>query len=264
MTRFEICSLVFIGVVSFAMSYLGAAVGLVLGHFRVVLIGYVLGSAAGGAATSMAISTVSTFSGALAHARSGRVQLAPVLLIGAPSAVAAYVAAGYACRTDPRLLKLAIACALLVAAADLLWRRRPPVVRSAPEPRPDSSPVLAVAAQVFIGTVLGAISGFVGLLLGSLRLPAMVRIGVEPRTAIGTNMTIGAITGLSAGISALAVGQVNYEAFAIVAPMAFIGSHLGAQQTGKLDPVRLTRWIAAALIVTATGMFVYFWFGKSR
>ncbi len=255
MTQFEIWSLVFIGIVSFAMSYLGAAVGLVLGHFRVVLIGYVLGSAAAGIATSMAISTVSTFSGAVAHARGGRVQLVPVILIGVPSAVAAYVAAGYAGRADPRLLKLAIACALLVAAGDLLLRRR-----TAPrplEPRSGSeSRLSAVAAQVLVGTVLGTISGFVGLLLGSLRLPAMVRIGVAPRTAIGTNMTIGAITGLSAGLSALTVGKVNFEAFAIVAPMAFFGSHFGAQQTGKLDAARLTRWIAVALVVTAAGMFL--------
>ena len=46
----ELGELVLIGIASFGMSYLGAAVGLVLGHFRLVLFTYVLGNPAAGAA----------------------------------------------------------------------------------------------------------------------------------------------------------------------------------------------------------------------
>ena len=264
MSALDICALVLIAGASFGMSYLGAAVGLVLGHFRVVLLTYVLGGALAGAATSMAISTVSTFSGVVSHARGGRVQLAPLLLIGGPSAVAAYVASRSAQGVDPRAPKLVIAVMLIVAAVDLFRRRRGPAPSASGAPPPCHSLGQRLALQVGVGLVLGAVSGLVGLLLGSLRLPTMVRLGVKPATAVGTNMAIGAVTGLSAGASAIVGGRVNLVAFLVVAPLSFLGSYLGARKTAKLDPVMLKTWIACALVVTSVIMLTDLAFGPAR
>jgi uncharacterized protein len=260
-TRLEIFALIVTAIASFGMSYLGAAVGLVLGHFRLALLTYVLGSAVAGTATSVAISTVSTVSGAVGHARGGRVQLAPLLLIGAPSALAAYVAASFAGRIDARFLKGSIAAVLLVAGVDMIRRRAAlPVTASGPGPSvappPHGSRVVTFGAQILLGAVLGAISGLVGLLLGSLRLPSMIRLGLKPSTAVGTNMAIGAVTGSSAAISALAGGKINLLALAVVAPLALLGAHFGSRRTAKLDPATLKRWIAGALLLTAAIMLV--------
>jgi len=259
MTRLEILVLVVTAIASFGMSYIGAAVGLVLGHFRLALLTYVLGSAVAGTATSVAISTVSTVSGAFGHARGGRVKLAPLLLIGGPSALAAYFAASFAGRVDPRVLKGSIAIILLIAGVDML-RRHAALPAAAPSLRPSAPPpprarrVAGFAAQIALGAVLGAVSGLVGLLLGSLRLPSMIRLGLKPSTAVGTNMAIGAITGSSAAISALVGGKINFLALAVVGPLALLGSHMGARRTAKLDPVTLRRWISGALLVTAAIM----------
>jgi uncharacterized membrane protein YfcA len=244
--------LVLIGIASFGMSYLGAAVGLVLGHFRLVLFTYVLGNPAAGAATSLAISTMSTVAGAVGHARGGRVHGKTMLLVGLPSAFGAYVAAHFAARIDPRTLKLAIAATLVYAAVDVARATRargatPP----SPVPRARWSRVPFYSLEVLVGLGLGALSGLVGLLLGSIRLPAMVRLGVQPGTAIGTNMAIGAITGFSGGASALLGGRIDLAALAVVAPMAILGSHLGSKRTAQLSPTALRRWIGGALGVTA-------------
>jgi uncharacterized membrane protein YfcA len=112
-----------------------------------------------------------------------------------------------------------------------------------------------VLAEVVVGAVLGAISGLVGLLLGSLRLPAMIRYArVPPAIAIGTNMAIGALTGLSAGVATFLQGQVDLGAFAIVTPLTLLGANLGARRTGQLDEATLKRWIAWILLLSAALM----------
>ncbi|MDC0722756.1 sulfite exporter TauE/SafE family protein [Nannocystis sp. bb15-2] len=237
--------------VSFGLSYIGATVGLVLGQLRVALLVYVLGSPVAGAATSLAISTAGTLTGTWRHARDGRVDLWLLASVGLPSALAAFATARWAGSVDARLLKAVIAGVLLLTGASML--RRPPDPTSPSGHVP--SRTFAVLAEVVVGAVLGAISGLVGLLLGSLRLPAMIRYArVAPPVAIGTNMAIGAVTGLSAGVATFLQGQVDLTAFAIVTPLTLLGANLGARRTGSLDPDSLRRWIAAVLLLSATLM----------
>lgn len=254
MTALDYIILTAIALVSFCMSYLGAAVGLVLGQFRVVLLTYALGSAAVGGATSMAISTVSAIVGSIAHVRGGRVNLTMLLTVGAPSAVTAFLSARFAASADQSFLKIAIATVLLITGVNMLFPRKLPA--TAPRvPSVFPKGPRSFVSQFALGAVLGAISGVVGLLLGSLRLPAMVRFsGVSPRTVVGTNMVIGAITGVSAGVTAMSGGKVNLAAFAVITPLTLLGAHYGARKTGELDPNTLKRWIAYALIPTASVM----------
>jgi uncharacterized membrane protein YfcA len=252
MTEHAVLSLSLIALGSFALSYVGAAVGLVLGQLRVALLCYVLGNPAVGAATSLAISTVATIVGTVGHVRGGRVDLRLLFTVGVPSALLAYVSARYAGFVDARLLKGMIAVALVLTGLEMLRQS----TRLVADPRhsiaPIADPRIEVAGQVVIGAVLGAISGLVGLLLGSLRLPAMVRLThVPPSKAVGTNMAIGAITGISAGITAMSGGKVHLPAFAIVCPLTLVGAHLGAHKAGTLDQRSLVRWIAAVIIPTA-------------
>lgn len=241
--------LALIAVVSLLLSYIGATVGLVLGQLRVALLVYALGSAALGTATSLAISTAGTLVGTLRHAIDGRVQPTLLLSVGAPSAAAAFFTARYANLVDQRLLKLAIALTLIgTGAAMLIPRRAAPA--DAPPPK-----IPPLAAEIGVGAALGALSGLVGLLLGSLRLPAMIRYARVPTpTAIGTNMAIGTLTGLSAGVATFLEGQIDPLAFAVVAPTTVLGAHLGARRTGTLAPQTLTRVIA--WVLAATGLLM--------
>jgi uncharacterized membrane protein YfcA len=223
----------------------------VLGQLRVALLVYALGSPVAGAATSLAVSTAGTLIGTVRHARDGRVSLWLLLSVGGPSALAAFATARWAGGLDPRALKAAIAGVLLLSGAAML---RPRPAPGGPEGHVPSR-TFAVLAEVVVGAVLGAISGLVGLLLGSLRLPAMIRYArVPPAIAVGTNMAIGALTGLSAGVATFLQGQVDLAAFAIVTPLTLLGADLGARRTGRLDEASLRRWIAWILLLSAALM----------
>src|ERR1043166_2204343 len=78
-----------LGFVSFILSYIGAAVGLVLGHLRLPLLIAFLGSPVVGASTNLAISGLGALAGAGRHLRGGRVSLAALALLGIPSALGA-------------------------------------------------------------------------------------------------------------------------------------------------------------------------------
>jgi uncharacterized membrane protein YfcA len=104
-------------------------------------------------------------------------------------------------------------------------------------------------AEVLIGAALGALSGVVGLLLGTMRLPAMLRLGISAPKAAGTNMAIGFFTGVAGALGAVGSGRVSWEALAIVGGATFIGAWLGAKRTKSLPTARHFALIAAVLIV---------------
>jgi len=113
--------------------------------------------------------------------------------------------------------------------------------------------------EVAVGVLLGAVAGVVGLLLGTLRLPAMMKLGVHPARAVGTNMAIGSMTGLLAGTAALFDGNVDPWAFGVITPATMVGSYWGASATGKLDKATLRRLIAWTLLGIGTWMAAEAW-----
>ena len=80
-----------------------------------------------------------------------------------------------------------IAAVLFYSGLDLLLRKpRQAKVRA------EFSRVAAVVS----GLVIGLLGGFVGLILGSLRMPALPRLVGEPASrAVGTNLAVGVCVG---------------------------------------------------------------------
>ena len=89
----------------------------------------------------------------------------------------------------------------------------------------------------------------VGLILGTLRLPALLRwVGEEPGRAIGTNLVVGVGVGV-AGVFGHAPGGVDWKLLAIGSAASIPGALLGAKLTGRLDERRLLRTVGAILVV---------------
>lgn len=257
MSQSTILVLVGISLVSFVLSYVGASVGLVLGQVRVMLLVYVLGNVAVGTSTSLAISTCGTLAGIVPHLRGKRISFTLLLTVGIPSAVAAHVFARYATKADPHFVKMCIAATVLFAGVELLRGNKRDSTASGQRLEPRFSRPVSFGLEILVGVVLGAISGLVGLLLGSLRLPAMVRIArVEPSVAVGTNMAIGALTGIAGGFGATLHGDVDLTTFAIVTPLTLVGAHLGARKAGTVDRATLLRWMGYALVPTSLVMML--------
>src|SRR4029453_11570046 len=144
-------------------------------------------ASAGGA--NIAISGVAAATASISHLRAGRINWR---LFGwmAPPSVAGALVGGYLAGVVPdAAVLLGIAVVLVYSGVDLLRRK--------PEPRPPGHG-LDVRAAVLSGAALGLLGGFVGLLLASLRMPALLRlVGEPPSRAVGTNLLVGVFVGIA-------------------------------------------------------------------
>lgn len=249
-------------VVSGLLAFVGAMVGLVLGQFRLPLLLAALGSASMAVPSNLAISSLGAATGALAHAREGRVDLRLLLSIGVPSALAAFASSHLLDKvTKTWWIEALIGATLLVSAIPVIRRagvEAQPVAIDVPlamaPDRPVGSRLLLI--EIAIGAGLGALSGVVGLLLGTLRLPAMLRLGVTPQRAAGTNMAIGFFTGVGGALGAVFSGLVSMSALVIVGSATLVGAWLGARRTKRLPTKAHLTLIAVVLVVVGTWLLV--------
>ena len=226
----------------FLVALAGGAVGLVLGNIRLPLVLLVASNPAAGAGANIGISGVAAFAAAVAHIRAGRINWRLFAWMAPPS-MAGAVAGGLISGALPETaLLLVIGAALIYFGVDLL-RPKPALPRSA-EPRD-----LDFRAAALSGALIGLLGGLVGLILGALRMPALLRwVGETPARAVGTNLAVGFWVGVAGVVGHLPSG-VDWTVFAIGAAASIPGALLGARLTGRLSERQLLRAIGAMLVV---------------
>lgn len=232
-------------VISFLVGILGGFVGLALGTMRLpsmLLLG-MPAPAAGG--TNILVSSLASLAGTIRHLRAGRVNLRIVLTMGVPAFIGAFIG-GWFSDVTPEHLLIALAGALvfwqgvefLIIARDRIrsGQTSGSLFGQGLEGSPGLFAPPRMAAEGGIGFAVGMLGGAVGLILGSIRLPALVRIlRVDPRLAAGTNLFIGFVMGAAGWVGHLVHGQVDWVILALMGPMAMIGSYLGANLTGRVN-----------------------------
>jgi uncharacterized protein len=200
------------------------------------------GDASAGAGTNIAISAASAASGGYGHARAGRVDRRIVAWMTPPSVVGAVAGALLTDELPTRLLLAAIALVLAWNGIDLLVR--PVRAREAREPR--------VAPAVVFGLLIGVLGGAVGVILGTLRMPALLRgVGLSAHRAVGTNLVIGFALGLVAFATHAVLGNVDWVVLGAGIAGALPGGWLGARLTGRIAEETLRRAIGVALLAIA-------------
>jgi uncharacterized membrane protein YfcA len=242
--------LVGIAVFSFALSFIGSAVGLVLGHLRLPLLIAYLGSPPVGAACNLLVSGSGALSGAARHLRAGRVSGHCLVLMGIPSAAGAVLGAYLFSRHISHFWSyVLIGAMLVVSGVHLAWPGKTEA------PAGTKLPPTRLLLEVLIGLGLGVLAAVTGLMLGSLRLPMMIRLlKIDPKVAVGSNMAIGFLTALAGAATTLSSrrGAGDWQAMGLalvaVVPPTVVGGYLGGWLTGRLhkDTVRaLAGWIIA-------------------
>jgi uncharacterized membrane protein YfcA len=229
----------------------GGVVGLVLGNIRLPVVLLVASSPAAGAGANIAISAIAATAAAVAHLRAGRVNWRLFAWMAPPS-IAGAVAGGWLSGVLPaRLLLAVIAAVLLFSGIGMLRdrRERPPApARPAP---------LDVRAAVASGAAIGLLGGVVGLILGSLRMPALLRlVGEVPARAVGTNLAVGVCVGVAGALGHLPSEPPDLTPLLVGGAASIPGALLGARLTGRLSERQLIRAIGAVLLVAAAGMAV--------
>ena len=250
-------------VVSFAVGILGGFVGLALGTMRLpalLLMGMEAPTAGG---TNILVSGVSSLAGAIRHLRDGRVNMRIVLVMGVPASVGAFVGAFGSDRVPEALLVVLAGLLVFWQGLELVARARRN--RTGPghqwrdsESHRETSAIWSanrLAVEGGIGLAVGLLGGAVGLILGSLRLPALIRIlRMDPRIAAGTNLFIGFIMGSVGWVGDVVRGQVDYPLLALMGGAAMIGSYYGATLTGRATMNALIRTMGCVLLAAGASL----------
>jgi uncharacterized protein len=234
----------------FLVAFAGGLVGLVLGNIRLPATLLVVSSAAAGGGANLAISAIAALTAATVHIRHGRINWRLVAWMTPPSVVGA-VAGGYLAGAIPETLLLTVIAAVLIqSAVELL--RNPPKPASG-----DGGGELDIRAAVVSGAVIGVLGGLVGLILGSLRMPALLRfVGETPQRAVGTNVTVGVFVGVAGSLAHLPNAAPDLDVILVGGAASIPGALLGSRLTGRLSGPALIRAIAVVLLIAAAGCIV--------
>ena len=257
---------VILTVVSFAVGILGGFVGLALGTMRLpaLLLMGIAAPVAGG--TNILVSALASLTGAVRHFREGRVDGRIVLAMGLPAFVGAFIG-GFGSERAPESLLILLAGLLvfwqgieLIVRARSERRRDPGLgIGAAEDPAGATGMFTAnrVVAEGAIGLGVGLLGGAVGLILGSIRLPALIRVlRVDARIAAGTNLFIGFIMGSLGWVGHALQGQVDYPLLVLMGAAAMAGSYYGARLTGRVSLNTLITAMGWVLLVVG-GLLVF-------
>ena len=260
----EIWQAILLTVISFAVGILGGFVGLALGTIRLpamLLLGMAAPIAGG---TNILVSGLASLTGAIRHLREGRVNMRIVLVMGVPAFIGAFLG-GFLSDDAPT------GVLMLFAGLLVFWQGVEFLIMARERSREDATDTnlfggeLSGSAGMFtpgrmsaeagIGFGVGLLGGAVGLILGSIRLPALIRIlRVDPRIAAGTNLFIGVLIGASGWVGHVVEGKVDYALLVPMGAAAMIGSYYGAKLTGRVRLVNLI--LAMGLVLLVVGMFL--------
>ena len=233
----------------FSVALAGGLVGIVLGNLRLPAVVLAASTAAAGAGTNLGISGVSALSASVAHVRAGRVNWRLFAWMAPPSMVGAVVGGLVSGALPEEVLLVVIGVALLYFGVNLLRKRR-----SRDRPAKERPSSLDLRAAIVSAALIGLLGGLIGLILGSLRMPTLIRyVGETPARAVGTNLTVGVCVGAAGLVGHLPAG-IDWEVFAVGAAASVPGSLLGARLTGRLSERQLLRAIGTVLIVVGLAM----------
>jgi uncharacterized protein len=225
----------------FAVALAGGLVGLVLGNIRLPAVLLVAASPASAGGANIAISGVAAATASVSHVRAGRINWRLFAWMAPPSVLGALVGGFLAGVVPDEAVLLGIGVVLVYSGIDLLRRR--------PRPRP-ADHELDLRAAVFSGAAIGLLGGFVGLILGSLRMPALLRlVGEVPSRAVGTNLLVGVLVGIAGLIGHLPSAAPDLGIVLLGSAASIPGALVGARLTGHLSEEQLLQAIGVVLVV---------------
>ena len=253
-------------VISLAVGLSGGIVGIALGVIRLPMLTLFGVDPLIAAGTNLMISVMGSTIGTLEAFLDQRVVPRVVLAMGGPAIVGAFIG-GYFADKVPNWILLTVVSLLMVWSALFLiaWsirlmsiRRRYPSARTrraftgggGGELKLDAK---QVGRESFAGFAIGAVGGAVGLVLGVLRMPALLAMRMDPHKAAGTNLAITVLVGISGFAGHLLKGGVDWHLIAIVGIPGVIGMYVGTRLANRFDApgLRLVVGIVVLLVAPA-------------
>lgn len=242
--------LVLYAVWCFAVAVVGGLVGLVLGNIRLPATLLLASNAAAGTGANLLVSAAAAGTASIAHLRAGRVDWRLFAWMAPPSIVAALIG-GYVSGVLPRTALLLVIAGVLAQASWSMFRWKPRVATAGDDDGFDGR------AAAITGAVIGFLGGVVGLILGSLRMPALLKyVHVPIRRAAGTNVVVGFLVGVAGAVGHLPSQPPDWTVAAVGCAASIPGALVGARLTGRLSEAQLARALAWILAVVSVATAV--------
>ncbi len=249
--------------------FVGGMVGLALGRPRLLLVYWAAKNPVDAAGTNILVSSLAAATGTWQHLRERRIDFVVLALMGIPSFLGAFIGGFFGGRVPTTILLVIVGITTTWYGYTLIKGRRgrrqggdnPGSPASEDPPAATTSALAQIPVQrrlleIGLGFVIGLFGGLVGLVLGQLRLPAMIEVlRMDPRMAAGTNLAIGFFTGLFGFAGHLLRLEVDWPVLVILGTTSMLGSFLGAKQTGKISRRTLTRWMGIVMVITSLPIF---------
>lgn len=237
--------LVILAALGLAIGFVGGLVGLLLGVVRLPLILSTELSASIAVGTNIGVSTLGALSAAIQHLRQSNLHRRIFIIMATTGAAGAFIGSQITNYVPVRILLLVIAAVVVYESFMML---KPSHNGHVPKSAYKQSSII----ESLIGFGIGFVGGLVGLVLGSIRLPAMIGIlKMEPRVAIGTNLAAASVMGASGLIGHVISNSVDYSILGVMGSAAIAGAFLGARFTNRFNARTLKLMIGLTLIPVA-------------
>ena len=254
----------FLSSIGFIISFIGGMVGLVLGVIRLPFILSTGLSVTESVGTNIGVSTLGAITAAIQHIRNKNISFTIFIIMALTGAVGAFYGALLTKNVSINLLLILIGLIISYESFILLKENNNnkdkitnKSLLNLNQESTSQNSYYEIFLQSIIGFLVGILGGLVGLVLGSIRLPAIIKIlKTEPKIAVGTNMLISSVMGISGFIGHVISNEVNFLYLIILGPSAMIGGFLGARYTNRLSSTNLKRLIGIILAIVATTIFI--------
>jgi uncharacterized protein len=267
----DLLSSIVLVISGFVIGFVGGMVGLVLGVVRFPIVMGIETSASVTAGTNLGVSTLGAIAAALRHYRLGNINLHLFLILGLTGAAGAFIGSFLTGYIPVSYLLIVIGIIVLYESYNLLKGsganqesiNRKGSIEDPTSMRGENTDRISVYTQeklIFlesiIGFGIGLLGSMVGLVLGSIRMPAMISIlKMEPMIAVGTNLAASSNMGISGLIGHITNDNIDYFILVVMGSSAMMGGYLGARYTNRFSERNLKRIIGLVLIVVAATMF---------
>ena len=256
--------ILFFSSIGYIISFIGGLVGLVLGVIRLPFILSTGLSVTESIGTNIGVSTLGAITAAIQHIRNKNISFTIFIIMALTGAIGAFYGASLTKNVPINFLLILVGLIISYESFILLKENKnnndkitTQQLLNLNQESKNQNFYYELFLQSIIGFLVGILGGLVGLVLGSIRLPAMIKIlKTEPKIAVGTNMLISSVMGISGFISHVISNEVNFLYIIVLGPSAMLGGFLGARYTNRLSPTTLKRLIGIVLAFVATTIFI--------
>lgn len=261
-TEFEVWQLTLMASISLVVGLTGGLVGIALGVIRLPMLTFFGVDPLVAAGTNLLISVMGSTVSTTEALLDKRVIWSVVLAMGGPAILGAFIGGYFADIVPLWLLLVAVSVLMVWSAIWLIYwslrvinlRRRYPRLRSRKSfggAEYSGIDLRRAAREGIAGLAVGVVGGAVGLVLGVLRMPALLAMRIDPHKAAGTNLAITVLVGVSGFGGHVLRGDVDWLLVTLVGIPGTLGMYIGTKMANRFDAVVLRLIVGAVVFLVA-------------